>query len=185
MRTVAAVLLAWLASYAAPAYAQLKDENLLVTMPQGFTVGSQQEKGNIVFMEWIPTGETLQNWSEMVTTQILLGKRGIDGGLYLTTIMQGWLKACPETKPGVVLRGTVNGYPMWSMQLQCPRLASTGKPETTLFRSFRGNDSFYLVQRAARAVPDSAQMAKMTAYMASVTVCDTRTPEHPCPDFKR
>ena len=69
--------------------------------------------------------------------------------------------------------------------LQCPLLSSTGKPETTLFRSIAGRDSFYSIQRSARSVPDGAQMAKMAAYMERVIVCDTRSAEHPCPDLKR
>jgi hypothetical protein len=63
-------------------------------------------------------------------------------------------------------------------------LASTGKPETTLFRSIRGNDSFYSVQRAMRAIPDKGQMAKMASYLETVIVCDSRRPDRPCPDLK-
>jgi len=170
---------------AGPALAQLQDENLLAPMPEGFKSATQQVQGGVVFQEWIPSGESLANWSEMVTIQILLGKKDIDGGRYLGGIRSEWLKACPETRPNAVTAGRTNGYPNWSMDLQCPRLANTGKPETTLFRSFQGRDSFYSVQRSARAVPDGAQRAKMAAYIESVTVCDTRSSAHPCPDLKR
>ena len=162
------------------AAAQLKDENLLVSMPQGFKVATSQSRGGVVFQEWIPAAEAFPNWSEMVTTQILIGRGDIDGGRYLAEIRAGWLRACPETKPNDIGAGKVNGYPMWSMLLQCPRLGATGKPETTLFRSIRGRDSFYSVQRSSRSMPDRAQLGLMQAYVDGVTVCDTRTADHPC-----
>jgi hypothetical protein len=40
------------------------------------------------------------------------------------------------------------------------------------------------VQRAARAMPAPAQLAKMSQYLDTTTVCDTRTTQHPCPDLK-
>lgn len=167
------------------AQAQLKDENLLAAMPAGFKVATHQERDRIVFQEWIPANETLADWSEIVTVQIVLGRGDVDGGKYLAGIRQGWLKACPETRPNEIAGGKANGYAIWTLMLQCPRLAATGKPETTLFRSFAGRDSFYSVQRSARAMPDAAQLARMTAYIESVIVCDTRSVEHPCPDLKR
>jgi len=163
--------------------AQLKDENFLVSMPQGFKVATNQTRGGVVFQEWIPAGETFPNWSEMVVMQIMHGRGDADGGHYLGEIRAGWLRACPETKPNNVMPGKINGYPIWSMILQCPRLSATGKPETTLFRSFRGRDSFYSVQRTSRSMPDAAQFGRLQAYIDSVTVCDTRTPDHPCPDL--
>ncbi len=166
------------------AEAQLQDENLLAPMPQGFKVATNQEQNRIVFQEWIPANETVESWSEMVTVQILLGRSNVDGGKYLAAIRAGWLKACPQTKPNAVEDGRANGYPLWTMMLQCALHPRTGKPETTLFRSIAGSDSFYSVQRSARAVPDGAQMAKMAAYMERVIVCDTRSAGHPCPDLK-
>lgn len=163
------------------AQAQLKDENLLTFMPPGFKVATHSVRNNVVFQEWIPANETLEGWSEMVTTQIILGRGDVDGGRYLTTIAQGWLKACPETKPNPISAGTANGYPLWTLMLQCPRLASTGKPETTLFRAIKGKDSFYLVQRSMRATPSRDQLAAMDKYLQTAVVCDTRAPEHPCP----
>ena len=167
------------------AEAQLKDENLLALVLQGFKVATDHDDNGIVFQEWIPANETVTNWSEIVTVQILLGRSNVDGGRYLAAIKAGWLKACPQSKPNMIENGRANGYPLWTMMLQCPLLSSTGKPETTLFRSIAGRDSFYSVQRSARSVPDGAQMAKMAAYMERVTVCDTRSAEHPCPDLKR
>jgi hypothetical protein len=120
----------------------------------------------------------------MVTAQIFLGRRDLDGVRALGLIEHGWLNACPASRPNAIAAATVNGYAAWNLFLQCPLLASTGKPETTFFRAVKGNDSFYIVQRAARAMPDQAQLVKMTGYLDTTTVCDTRTADHPCPDLK-
>jgi hypothetical protein len=167
-----------------PARAQLKDENLLAPLPTGFKVGYQASNNGLVMQEFVPASETVENWSEMVTAQIFLGRHDLDGVRALGLIEQGWLKACPASKPNPIGNVRVNGYAAWNLFLQCPLLASTGKPETTFFRAVKGNDSFYIVQRAARAIPGQAQLGKMTEYLDTTTVCDTRTTEHPCPDLK-
>ena len=61
----------------------------------------------------------------------------------------------------------------------------TGKPETAIFKAIKGADSFYSVQRAVRALPNAEQTVRLTQYLAEVSVCDTRTPAHPCPASSR
>jgi len=55
--------------------AQLQNENLLVTMPQGFKIGFQDKKGNVQISEMVPSSETVSDWTEMVTVQIFFGHR--------------------------------------------------------------------------------------------------------------
>jgi hypothetical protein len=47
----------------------------------------------------------------------------------------------------------------------------------------KGKDALYSVQRAWRAVPSDQDVANVMQALAKVTVCDTRTPEHPCPSL--
>ena len=166
------------------ALAQLKNENLLELMPSGFKVGYQTSHDGMNMQEWVPEGETVENWSEMVTTQIFLGRKNLDTAQFLNAIGQRWLKDCAGSKPDTIHTGNANGYPVSMLLLQCPLNPQTGKPEVTLFRAIKGNDSFYIVQRAVRSVPTKDQLAKMAQFLGSVNVCDTRAPEHPCPDVK-
>jgi S1-C subfamily serine protease len=63
--------------------------------------------------------------------------------------------------------------------LKCPKVAATGKPETTVFRVIKGKDALYSVQYAWRTVPsDDAKNA-----FSKTSVCDNRDPSHPCPSF--
>jgi hypothetical protein len=54
----------------------------------------------------------------------------------------------------------------------------------TIFRAIKGKDAFYVVQRATRAAGSPEQVEGLRAYLAKVSVCDTRSREHPCGDLK-
>ena len=50
-------------------------------------------------------------------------------------------------------------------------------------KDFKGNDALCSVQRAWRSVPETQELDNVMHALAKVTVCDTRTPDHPCPSF--
>ncbi len=166
---------------ALPAGAQLQDENLLVSLPQGFKVGTNQSRAGLIMQEWVPAGETVQNWTEMVTVQIFQKRPDIDPAQFLGLMEKQWAGACKGSSATPVSVSKVNGYTAATILLRCPLLAQTGKPETTMFRAIKGNDSFYLVQRAVRSVPDEARLQQVRQYLETVSLCDTRRPAHACP----
>jgi len=55
-RRIVGIVLALMA-LSGSAAAQLKDENFLVSMPQGFKVATSQTRNGVVFQEWIPSSE--------------------------------------------------------------------------------------------------------------------------------
>jgi len=176
---------AWLAPFlclvAGPSQGQLKGENLLVDMPPGFKVGYQDSRNGVKLAEWIPVSETVQNWSEMVTVQIFSKRSDLDPAQFLHKIEEQWLTACKGSAPVPTVTGKANGYVVSMVLLRCPLLPSTGKPETTMFRAIKGNESFYLVQRAVRSLPSQDQLERIKQYLGSANVCDAGSPAHPCP----
>jgi hypothetical protein len=129
--------------------------------------------------EFIPNGETVDDWTEMLTVQIFRNLKDVAPAAFLQNIGAQWVNTCPETPKDSIRSGQVNGYPVSMLVLRCPKSPSTGKPETTVFRVIRGKDALYSVQHAWRTVPsEEAQQA-----LAKSTVCDTRDPGHPCPSF--
>ena len=165
---------------AATSHAQLKNENLLVTMPDGFKVGHSASRNGMDMQEWVPSGETVQNWTEMVTAQVFRNRPDIDPGRYQAEMSKLWAKACPGAVVGQVVTGTTNGYASASLSLRCPLLASTGKPEVAVIKAIKGRDSFYVVQRAVRSEPTPAKLDQMKQYLDKVSVCDTRLADRPC-----
>lgn len=169
---------------AGPSLAQFKGENLLVTMPSGFKVGFQDSKNGMNMQEWVPAGETVQNWSEMVTVQVFLKRTDLDPAKMLQSIQKQWQEACKGSTATPITVDKVNGYPASTTLLRCPLLAATGKPETTMFRAIKGNDSFYMVQRAVRATATPEQLDRMKQYLDKVSLCDSRSAASPCPVLK-
>jgi hypothetical protein len=180
-RGAAVALISFFCLAAAPAHAQLKGENLLVAPPAGFKVGYKGTSNGVNLMEWVPAAETVQNWSEMVTVQIFVRRADLDPAQFLGRLQQQWLAACKGSKAASIVTGKANGYAASMMMLHCPLLEATGKPETTMFRAIKGNDSFYVVQRAIRAAASPDQVEKMKQYLAEVSVCEAGSPQHPCP----
>ena len=180
MRAIVLCLAAALSIAAAPSQAQLKDENLLVGMPQGFKVGFSDSRTGMTMQEWVPAGETVQNWTEMVTVQVFLNRSDLDPAQFLATMEKQWAAACKGSTATPVASGKVNGYASTTVLLRCPLLASSGMPETTMIKAIKGNDSFYVVQRAARAVSNEARLAQIRQYLEAVSLCDSRLPAHPC-----
>ncbi|MBV8192540.1 MAG: hypothetical protein JO339_35300 [Alphaproteobacteria bacterium] len=155
----------WLA--VAPVQAQFQGENLLVSMPAGFNSGYQDTRNGMSIQEWVPEGETVQNWSEMVTVQVFHDRRDLDPRAMLDSIQRGWLKACAGSAAAPIVTGKVDGYDTAAMVLRCPLNGETGKPETTAFRAIKGRDSFYVIQRALRSVPDASARPCSSIRIAS------------------
>ncbi len=110
--------------------------------PAGFKVGYKGTSNGVNLMEWVPSGETVQNWSEMVTVQIFTRRADLDPAQFLGRLQQQWLAACPGSKPASIPTGKANGYTISMMMLHCPLLAATGKPETTMFPGDQGKRQF-------------------------------------------
>lgn len=183
MRGVSATVMTALAFClgAGPACAQLVNENLLLTFPQGFKVANDQRANGIHLSEMIPKGESLEDWTQMVTVQIFFGAAALTPHGFEETMETSWKASCPDASKGHIADGTENGYRFNLWVLACPRNPASGKPETTLLKGIAGNDSFYLVQKAFRYKPTMDEVGVATAWLRKIEVCDSRRPEQACP----
>jgi hypothetical protein len=165
----------------AAACAALQAENLLVPIPQGFKTGWQNTSGPNTMTEFVPAGETVDNWSRMITQQIFHGRANDPPDGLPTAMDAGWRAACPGGAARKLSQAPENGYPSAIWLFSCPRNPQTGKPENAWVKVISGADSLYSVQYAVRreATDDTAQAA--LAYLKRVTACDTRRADRPCP----
>ncbi len=160
---------------------ELVDENLLVNIPDGYKVDFQTKRGKLIMTEMVPREESVQNWTEMVTTQVFLGLTSATPAQFRTLMAKQWVTACPGGSFTPIRQGLENGYP-FSLWLQlCPRNPSTGKPENTWLKAIKGNDSFYVVQKAFRFDPTREQITEWMHYFRQVAVCDSRLADRQCP----
>jgi hypothetical protein len=166
---------------ATAAQAALQDENLLLPLPPGFSAGWQGHQGSETITEYVPAGESVDAWSQMVTQQIFHGRANVppDG---LPTFMSGvWKTVCPGGAVQKLGEAAENGYPAVIWSFACPRNPQTGKPENAWIKVIGGSDSLYSVQYAIRSDITAAAARSALAYLQRVTVCDTRGAAHPCP----
>jgi hypothetical protein len=163
-----------------PAAAQLVNENLLVTKPDGYIVGFETKKNTMTMQEWVPTGQTVENWTEMLTVQVFHGLK-VTPQQFQDNMVQRWKTACPDSSAATIASLTERGYVAQLWLLQCPNNPETKKPEDTWFKAILGNDSLYLVQKAFKFDPSKEQITQLMSFLRSVEVCDTRLPDRACP----
>ena len=158
----------------------LAGENLLFAPPKDFQEAYHDDRvGSLT--EFVPKGETVDLWTEMITVQVFHGLK-VEPAPFLQTMGRGLAKSCPGfTSPKGILTGQENGYVVSMLVVRCPLNPATGKPETTLFRVIKGNDALYSVQHAWRSVASDKELGDAVLAIRSATVCDTRDPSHPCP----
>jgi hypothetical protein len=167
----------------APAHAQLVNENLRVKMPDGYKVGWSDRNAQRLMNEMVPAGQTVENWTEMVTVQIFFGLKS-PPQMFRARMGALWSKACPDSLTAPIAEGVEHGYPTEVWMQSCELNPQTKKPEHTFFKAIQGNDSLYVVQKAFKYEPSADEITKWTLYLKAITVCDSRLPDRACPAAK-
>ncbi len=162
------------------ARAELQNENLLTPLPAGYKVDFQKRQGRAEITEMVPTGENVNNWTEMVTVQTFFGLN-VTPEQFKTGMEKNWTSACPGATSRLIATSPERGYPASLWVLSCPRNPGTGQPEHTWIKAIKGADSFYMVQKAFKFAPSKEQETKWLAYLRDVWVCDTRVAARACP----
>jgi hypothetical protein len=164
--------------------AQLKDENLLVDLPPGYKADHEDRQGRVVLTEMVPRAESVASWTEMLSAQIFLGLKTMTPDQYRLFLRRKWGEACKGATSSSITEGQENGYEFSLWVQSCPLNPATAKAEVTYFKALKGNDNFYVVQKAFRYAPTLEQVKQWMDYMKTVTVCDTRLEDRPCPNLK-
>lgn len=165
--------------------AQLSNENLLQSVPKGYKLDFQGRQGSMLISEMVPQGESVANWTEMITTQIFLGLKSATPEQFQAFMTKTWLAACKDGEVAPITKGEENGYPFSLWVQSCPLNPASGKQEKTLFKAIKGNDSFYVIQKAFRFDPSKEQAAEWMQYLRSVVVCDSRLADRACPKLDK
>jgi hypothetical protein len=166
------------------ASAQLKDENLLQGMPAGYKIGFQERQGPIILTEMVPESESVEEWTEMVSSQLFIGLKSVSPETFRAESRKKWLEACKDGNFAEIASGEESGYPMALWMLSCPHSKAPGRPEITWFKAIRGQDAFYVVQKSFRFEPSNEQVQQSMRYLRQISVCDTRIPQRACPVIK-
>ena len=180
MRGLALLLMFFLACIA---HAQDNTENVYFELPPGFVEGFKDRDESFFIREWVPKGESVDGWSEMLTLTIQ-DMPNVDPVEFFNRMAEGWKEACPEYGGMLLHEGRENNYPVAIWFLKCPVNPMTNKPEFTYIKGIAGNENFYTVQLAyalhSEEITDSTMNYSM-GFLKRVTVCDNSRPQaHAC-----
>jgi hypothetical protein len=98
-----------IAMTASTAVAELENENILVTIPDGYKMDSQRTTKDMLISEMVPVGQSVNNWTEMVTVQIFYRLR-VPPEQYKTRIDKVGVRLCPGSWSHSIAEGNENGY---------------------------------------------------------------------------
>jgi hypothetical protein len=164
----------------------LTGENLLVEIPTGYELAYSQKTDTGTINEFVPKGETVEKWSEMITVQLFPPH---DNAKFYATFESLVKQSCRSGFTHEVATQKENGYPVKVFHLLCPTNLQTDLGEVTFLKTIEGRDKFYVVQKAWHTekfepdwIPISAEeIVKWTEYLRSVSVCDSRIKKRKCP----
>ena len=165
------------------AQGQNKIENVYLELPPGLEEGFKDGDESFFIQEWVPKGETVNDWSEMLTLTIQ-DMPNVDPVEFFNRMADGWEESCPEYGGMLLHEGLENNYPVAVWFLKCPTNPMTNKPEFTYIKGIAGNEHFYTVQLAyalrSEEITDSTMNYSM-GFLKQVIVCDESRPQaHAC-----
>ena len=165
---IAAPFLALIAAAAAPApgggqrvVTPVFHRLVAFSLPAPFKLGFERTTGNIYVREHVPEGQTVDDWSRMIT---LTGVQGMSYSPeaspqdFLQALARGFQRHCPDTFVALDLGPQpLAREPSFATVVSCGRVTSGGKAhsETSVMVAIRGSDDFYALQWTEHG-PDSA-----------------------------
>jgi hypothetical protein len=143
------------------------------TLPPSFKMSFERTTGNIYVREHVPAGETVDEWTRMIS---LSGVQGLsynaDATLpaYLQALARGFQRHCPETYVALDLGPQpLVKEPSFASVASCGRVSSGGKAhsETSVMLAIKGPDDFYVLQWTERGRDSSHPLALDSKYWSA------------------
>jgi hypothetical protein len=146
-------------------------EHLAAPALPGFVVGYEAANAEQSIREEVPAGETVQKWTRMVTTQWYAGAtKRLTPTQFLQNVAAGLAQACPKAMTTKPVLATRSGRPSAQFRVDCPLLASTGKPEAFIMLAISGPADLHVKQVAFRRVLSAADVSWAETFLAAVTL---------------
>ena len=133
----------------------------------GFVSGYELAKSGNYIQEQVPAGETVQQWTRMITTQRFAGvAKKADANGFLQLMIDGLSKGCP----GASLAYRRGSSAIAQMRVDCPLNPATRRPETFFAKAMAGSADMHVAQVAFRSVPKARDVAWAEKYLTSVSL---------------
>ena len=173
---------------------KLSPERVIAPLPDGWKVAYHVRDARKEIQEYVPAGETVENWTYMVTTKIY--DRMTRGPLeYNTFTMNRFASLCTKSRKIVGPLEQRHGYPASLAFIECQTAPETLKKnrftkkiEFRVQIAIKGKDALYVVESAWHSndtsgpMPsgDPALLKSITSRLDKVFVCDDRLKKRSC-----
>jgi hypothetical protein len=141
-----------------------------------WVIGYEAHNATQAIREEVPEGESVKDWTRMVTTQRFGGLAALTTPEnYVGTITRGVERKCPGALISPIrslnMTGTGTGRPAVRVTIDCPVLAETGKRETFVLEATAGTFDMLVKQVAFRGPHTAADMAWASRFLDALIYC--------------
>lgn len=159
-----------------------KTEVLHFVVPNGSTVAHQASSTDIQIVEYLPTGQSLQRWTDMLTVLIMDRNTAPSIDTFFDRMTDTFRLGC-AVEPIVFapVRSMDGSYPAGTQTVICGRSKKFGSGSVVIYKMIEGKYGFYQVQRAWNFPPATksadilftqAMRDSAAERLAPVRVCD-------------
>ncbi len=160
-------------------------EQLLYSIPENYVLGYQIKESNMLLMEFIPKGETSENWTEMITLQTFYGLDNMTPKEYAARVKKAGASVCPGIKSTLGKETLDNGYQAYSWKQVCDLNPNTKREEATLLKAIAGRRNLYVIQKAWGYYPDQKETQIWSEYIKNTILCNSEKPTGLCTGLKK
>ena len=136
-----------------------------------FEIGYEKYSDELAMTEFVPIGETVQDWSQMITIQSLIGYRPETLESFATRFTQLVIDDCSGSDQEIILSDVQYGYNSLLLSINCQENLNTGLPERILVKAIQGDEALYVVQKAWKYDPKDGELADWFYELESFIVC--------------
>ncbi|MCZ4281134.1 hypothetical protein O4H49_10125 [Kiloniella laminariae] len=128
-------------------------EVFFAALPEGWHALPRATEQQQTTAEWLPPGQHVENWTNMITVQVFPGWAGGDVDDFLNELAEIYGQNCEASGATPPLKDQVNGFPTGFRLINCTRDLTRNTGEVALFRATVGRNALYLIQHVFR-VPE-------------------------------
>lgn len=143
---------------------------LRIQLPAGYNSVFEDTHGEHYIREHVPTGESVDSWSRMVTVtgfRDLASKPAVTPRSFASSIAAGFQRACqPSFSAQAIGEGQIDGADMFALVASCgiSPTKNGNRSETALIVALKGSSDYYTIQWAERGAPSATPLAIDAAY---------------------
>lgn len=146
-------------------------ERLVSPALPSFVSGYEAGNSAQTIREEVPRGQTVENWTKMVTTQKFTGLAARATPVqYAQNILGGLFRACPGAKASPIKSLTVAGRPAVRFEVSCPS-GTGGQKESFILLAIAGKADMHVKQVAFRGALTAPDLAWGRKYFDAVVLC--------------